>query len=56
MQAVGLDRDLNLVVVILVGDLMGKWLGMEGLMVQVFGGTSLDPRGLMESEEPMVQK
>ena len=56
MQTVGPDRDLNLVAVISVGDLMGKRLGMEGLMVQVLGGTSPDPWGPMESEEPVVQK
>ena len=56
MQAVGPDRDSNRSVGILVGDLMGKWLGTEGLMVQVFGGTSPDPCGPMESEELVVQK
>ena len=35
MQAVGPDRDSNRSVGISVGDLMGKWLGTRGLMVQI---------------------
>ena len=56
MQAVSVDRDLNRVVGTSVVDLMRKRLRMEGLTVQVLGGTSSDPQGPMGSEERVVQR
>ena len=56
LQTVGPNRDLNRLVGISIADLMGKMVGMEGLMVQVFGGANSDPRGPMESEEWVVKR
>ena len=55
VQTVGVDRDLNRSVGILIADRWGKMVGMEGQMNQVSRGTDSDRQGPMESEERVVQ-